>query len=58
MWEVFARRKFDEPLYHLGTIAADDPDLAVVYARTIYNEFSWVEMLLYPRSAGLPAFAS
>ena len=58
MWEVFARRKFEEPLYHLGTVAADDPALAVVYARTIYNEFTWVEMKLYPRSAGIPAFAT
>ncbi len=55
MWEVFARRKYDEPLYHLGTLAADDPDLAVVYARTIYNEFTWVEMVLYPRATCLPA---
>lgn len=58
MWEVFARRKFDEPLYHLGTLAADDPNLAVVYARTIYNEFTWVEMVLFPRAACVPAFAS
>ena len=55
IWEVFARRKYDEPLYHLGTLAADEPELAVVYARTIYNEFSWVEMVLYPRAARIPA---
>jgi 1,2-phenylacetyl-CoA epoxidase PaaB subunit len=58
MWEVFARRKYEDPLSHLGTLAADDPDLAVVYARTIYNEFSWVEMVLYPRAAGIPAISS
>jgi len=50
MWEVFARRKFEEPLAHVGTVAADDPDLAQVYARTIFNEFTWVEMILYPRT--------
>lgn len=55
MWEVFARRKHDEPLHHLGTLAADDPDLAVVYARTIYDEFTWVEMVLYPRASCIPA---
>jgi 1,2-phenylacetyl-CoA epoxidase PaaB subunit len=55
MWEVFARRKFEEPLAHVGTVAADDPDLARVYARTIFNEFSWVEMVLYPRPTGLTA---
>jgi 1,2-phenylacetyl-CoA epoxidase PaaB subunit len=53
MWEVFARRKFEEPLAHVGTVAADDPDLATVYARSIFNEFNWVEMVLYPRAAGL-----
>lgn len=54
MWEVFARRKFEEPLHHVGTVAADDPELAEVYARTIFNEFTWVEMVLYPRAAGRP----
>jgi 1,2-phenylacetyl-CoA epoxidase PaaB subunit len=55
MWEVFARRKYEEPLAHVGTVAADDPDLARVYARTIFNEFSWVEMVLYPRPSGVVA---
>jgi len=55
MWEVFARRKFEEPLSHVGTVAADDPDLARVYARTIFNEFTWVEMVLYARSGSVSA---
>ena len=55
MWEVFARRKFEEPLYHVGTVAADDPDLAEVYARSIFDEFTWVEMVLYPRAASIHA---
>jgi 1,2-phenylacetyl-CoA epoxidase PaaB subunit len=54
MWEVFARRKFEEPLYHVGTVAADDPNLAQVYARTIFNEFTWVEMVLHPRAQSVP----
>jgi 1,2-phenylacetyl-CoA epoxidase PaaB subunit len=58
MWEVFARRKFDEPLSHVGTLASDDADLAMVYARTIYNEFTWVEMVLFPRAAGISAISS
>ncbi|HLJ66492.1 MAG TPA: hypothetical protein VKX16_03930 [Chloroflexota bacterium] len=53
MWEVYARRKFEEPLSHVGTVAADEPDLAQVYARTIFNEFTWVEMVLYPRVSAL-----
>jgi 1,2-phenylacetyl-CoA epoxidase PaaB subunit len=58
MWEVFARRKFDEPLAHVGTLASDDPDLAVVYARTIFNEFTWVEMVLFPRASSIAAISS
>lgn len=53
MWEVYARRKFEEPLYQVGTVAADERDLAQVYARTIFNEFNWVEMVLYPRAAAV-----
>lgn len=53
MWEVYARRKFEEPLYQVGTVAADDRDLASVYARAIFNEFNWVEMVLYPRASAL-----
>ena len=53
MWEVYARRKFEEPLHHVGTVAADDPELAEVYARSIFDEFTWVEMTLYPRDAGV-----
>lgn len=52
MWEVFARRKFEEPLSQVGTVAADDAELAEVYARSIFDEFTWVEMVLYPRAAG------
>lgn len=55
MWEVFARRKFDEPLAHVGTVAADDNDLALVYARTIFNEFTWIEMVLFPRAGRIVA---
>lgn len=55
MWEVFARRKYEDPLAHVGTVAADDPDLALVYARTIFDEFSWIEMVLYPRATSLTA---
>lgn len=53
MWEVYARRKFEEPLYQVGTVAADDRDLAQVYARSIFNEFNWIEMVLYPRAAAI-----
>jgi len=49
VWQVYARRKYDEPLHEIGNVMADDVELASVYARTIYDEFSWVEMVLVPR---------
>jgi hypothetical protein len=51
VWLVLARRSYDEPLRQVGTVTADDPDLARVYARTIYDEFAWVEMVVVPREA-------
>ncbi|HEY1351831.1 MAG TPA: hypothetical protein VGF67_19600 [Ktedonobacteraceae bacterium] len=49
VWQVYARRKYDEPLHEIGNVMADDVALARVYARSIYDEFSWVEMVLIPR---------
>jgi len=49
VWQVYARRKYDEPLHEVGNVMADDVELAKVYARSIYDEFSWVEMVIVPR---------
>ncbi len=49
VWQVYARRKYEEPLYEVGNVMADDVELAKVYARSIYDEFSWVEMVIVPR---------
>ncbi len=49
VWQVYARRKYEEPLYEIGNVMADDVELAKVYARSIYDEFSWVEMVIVPR---------
>lgn len=49
VWEVFARQRYDEPLHHVGTVTADDEDLALVFARTIYDEQPWIEMVAVPR---------
>lgn len=51
VWHVFARQKFDEPLREIGNVMADDPELATVYARSIYDEFAWIEMALVPRES-------
>ncbi len=49
VWQVYARRKYEEPLHEIGNVMADDVELAKVYALSIYDEFSWVEMVLVPR---------
>jgi 1,2-phenylacetyl-CoA epoxidase PaaB subunit len=55
VWEVFARSAYDEPLHHVGTVAEEDQDLAVVAARAIYDEQPWIEMVIYPRDSGREA---
>lgn len=50
-WEVFARLAHEEPLHHVGTVTEADQDLALVAARSIYDEQPWIEMIIVPRSA-------
>ncbi len=51
VWLVFARRKYDESIYQVGTVTADGEEMAAVYARSIYDEHPWIEMLVVPREA-------
>jgi 1,2-phenylacetyl-CoA epoxidase PaaB subunit len=51
VWEVFARKAYEEPLHHVGTITEDDEDLALVSARAVYDEHPWIQMIIVPRSA-------
>ena len=51
VWEVFARKAYDEPLHHVGAVTEEDEDLALVSARSIYDEQPWIEMIIVPRSA-------
>ena len=50
-WEVFARKAYDEPLHHVGALNEDDEDLALVAARSIYDEQPWIQMIIVPRSS-------
>lgn len=50
IYEVFAKFKVEEPLRHVGNVVAVDADLARVYAYTLYNEWTWSEMILVPRA--------
>lgn len=54
IYEVFARRKYEDPLAHVGNVTAPDDELAAVYARSIYDEWTWVEMVVVPRAALIP----
>jgi len=51
IWEVFARQAYEEPLHHVGTVTEEDPDLALVAARAIYDEQPWIHMIIVPRTA-------
>jgi 1,2-phenylacetyl-CoA epoxidase PaaB subunit len=50
VWEVFARKAYEEPLHHVGTVTESDVDLALISARAIYDEQPWIHMILVPRS--------
>ena len=58
VWVVLARVKYEEPLRQVGTVEADDLELARVYARSIYDEFAWIEMAVVPREAFVPVIQS
>ena len=58
VWQVYARRKYEEPLHEIGNVMADDVELAQVYARSIFDEFSWVEMVIVPRETIVTVIAS
>ena len=58
VWQVYARRRYDEPLHEIGNVMADDVELAKVYARSIYDEFSWIEMVLIPRETIITVITS
>jgi 1,2-phenylacetyl-CoA epoxidase PaaB subunit len=57
-WLVFARRRYEEPLHQVGTVTADDPDMAVLFAQSIYDEHPWIEMIVMPRDAMRTVIAS
>jgi hypothetical protein len=50
VWVVFARRKYSEALYEVGTVRAETPELAAMFAESIYDEHPWIEMVVAPRS--------
>ena len=51
VWLVLARRKYEEPLYQVGTVTADDAEMAKLFAQSIYDEHPWIEMVVAPRES-------
>lgn len=49
VWEVFARQEATIPIRHIGRVDATTRDDAVVYARTLYEEWKWTDMFIVPR---------
>ena len=58
VYRVLARRKYEEPLYEVGTVTADDPDMAALFAQSIYDEHPWIEMVITPRDADKTVIAA
>ena len=50
-WEVFARKAYEDPLHHVGAVTESDEDLALVAARSIYDEQPWIQMIIVPRTS-------
>ena len=49
VWEVFARQDASIPIRHIGRVDATTVDDALVYARTLYEEWKWADMFVVPR---------
>jgi 1,2-phenylacetyl-CoA epoxidase PaaB subunit len=58
VWIVLARKKYEEPLYEVGTVTADNPEMAKIFAQSIYDEQPWIEMIVVPRSSVQTVIAS
>ena len=51
VYEIFARKNREDPLHHIGSVHATDPELARVYAWKTYDEERWFEMVVAPRES-------
>ncbi len=48
---MLARRRYEEPLAQVGTVTAEDAEMAALYAQSIYDEHPWIELAVAPRAA-------
>ncbi|NNU83495.1 hypothetical protein ETC05_06410 [Geobacillus sp. BMUD] len=49
-FDIFARVKRGDQLAHIGTVEAENEELAKVYASYTYDEEDWAEMVVVDRS--------
>jgi hypothetical protein len=49
VWDVFARQDTAIPIRHIGWVDATTRDDAVVFARTLYEEWKWTDMFIVLR---------
>ncbi len=49
IYEVFARFR-EKELHHIGTVVAQDGELAKMYAAKLYDEWGWREMAIVKRA--------
>ena len=54
IYEVFARKKREDALHHIGVLNAPNDELARVFAWKTYDEQNWFEMYIVRRAAFLP----
>lgn len=45
-YDVFARRKVEESLEHIGTVGASEPSDAEVFAFKLYDQWKWSELFV------------
>ena len=50
-YQVFARRKEEEPMQHIGTVGASEPDDAEVFAFKLYDQWRWASWRCSSRPA-------
>jgi 1,2-phenylacetyl-CoA epoxidase PaaB subunit len=49
-YDVFTRIKRGDNLIHIGSVSAENDELAKVYANFVYDEEDWVEMCIIRRN--------
>ena len=49
IYEVFARFR-EKQMHHIGSVVAVNNELAKMYAATLYDEWSWLEMAIVKRA--------